>query len=700
MRYHLIFLFFRITFRAINHVKPKLKPMKTCFFTVALSFFNLILFAQNKSAAKFGKVSADDFAKKVYSIDSNASAVVIADIGSSEIIGNAKGWFSLEFKRYRRVHILNKNGYEEANVEIHLYSSGEREEELSNVKAVTYNLENGKVIETKLEKSGVFKDKVNKRWVVKKFTFPNIKEGSIIEYEYTVQSDFLFNLQPWEFQGQSPVLWSEYNLRLPEFLGYVFLTQGYHKFDINERKDNRTRFTIRDSRGAGATESVTFDASVTDFHWVMKEVPALRRESFTSTLKNHIAKIEFQLSDYRYPLTPQNVMGTWTKLTNDLLHADYFGNALDKNNGWLGDVINPLVAGTKDDLERAKKIYAYVRDNLTCTSHSGTDLNQPLKNVLKTRNGTVAEINLLLVAMLKYASLHADPVILSTRSHGVTYSLYPILEKFNYVVCDLNVSGNDYFLDASEPHLGFARMTPACYNGHARIINTEATPLEFSADSLIEKKFTSIIFTPNEKQELFATLQQVPGYYESYSIRERIKEKGKDEFFKDVKKGYGENAELVNPHIDSLDNLEESITIAYDVKLNTDKEDIMYINPMFGEAYKDNYFKSAERLYPVEMPYAFDETYIFNMILPDDYTVDELPKSIVVKLNEQGDGRFEYLVSQSGSTISMRSRVQLKRANYQPGEYEILREFFNLIVKKHSEQIVLKKSKTTSPDKK
>jgi hypothetical protein len=496
------------------------------------------------------------------------------------------------------------------------------------------------------------------------------------------------------------VLWSEYNLRLPEFLGYVFLTQGYRKFDVNERKDNPGHFTIWNSRGTEATDRVSFDASVTDFHWVIKDVPALKEESFTSTLKNYIAKIEFQLSDYRYPLTPQNVMGSWTKLAHDLLHADYFGNGLDNNNGWLGDVINPLVLGTKDDVEKAKKIYAYVRDNLTCTSHSGTDLNQSLKNVLKTRAGTVAEINLLLVAMLKYINLQADPVMLSTRSHGMTYSMYPLLEKFNYVVCDLNIRGTNYFLDASEPLLGFGRMTPACYNGHARIINNEATPLEFSPDSLMEKKFTSVLLTTNEKQEMIGSLQQVPGYYESYNIRERIKEKGKDGFFQDVEKGYGENIELSNPHLDSLEKFEERIAIAYDIKLNGEREDIMYINPMLGEAYKENYFKSAERQYPVEMPYAFDETYVLSMMIPDGYTIDELPKSIVVKLNEAGDGEFEYRISQFDNRIAMRSRVQLKRANFQPDEYDILREFFNLIVKKHGEQIVLKKSKGTSLEKK
>ena len=658
------------------------------------------IFAQKPSVqkppVKYGDVSEKDFATKVYTIDSNANAVVVADIGSSEIAGNSKNWFSLEFKHYKRVHILNKNGYDEANVSIRLYNSDNNssEEVLDKLKAVTYNLENGKVVETKLDvKANVFKDKLSKNWVEKKFTFPNVKEGSIIEYEYTVLSDFLFNLQPWAFQEGYPILWSEYNLRLPEFFGYVFLTQGYRQYDINERKDSRIDFKIQDSHTAGATENTSFSANVTDYRWVMKSVPALKTEAFTSTLKNHIAKIEFQLSEYRYPLQFRAIMSTWAKVSEDLLHAEYFGNSLDKNNGWLGDVINPLIAGAKDNLEKARRIYTYVRDNLTCTSHSAVELDQSLKNILKSRNGTVAEINLLLIAMLKYANIQADPVILSTRSHGYTNSIYPIMDKFNYVICDAGINDQNYFLDASEPRLGFGKLTDACYNGHARIINAFATPIEFSADSLIEKKTTSILLATGDKGELKGSLQQRPGYYESHDIRDKVKEKGKDEFFKEVKKSYGQDIELINPHIDSINNLEESIDIGYEFKLGQEKEDIMYINPMLGNGYKENPFKSAERFYPVEMPYTIDQTYVFSMIIPEGYVVDELPKQISAKMNEEGDGKFEYLIAESGGNISMRSRIQLKRTFYAPDEYDMLREFFNFIVTKQAEQIVLKKKK-------
>jgi hypothetical protein len=120
--------------------------------------------------------------------------------------------------------------------------------------------------------------------------------------------------------------------------------------------------------------------------------------------------------------------------------------------------------------------------------------------------------------------------------------------------------------------------------------------------------------------------------------------------------------------------------------------DIIYFNPMMAEGYKDNFFKAAERKYPVEMPYTFDEIYILNMEIPKGYVVEEIPKSAKVSFND-GEGFFEYLINKSNEGIQLRSRIVMKRANFSAEEYNSLRDFFGYVVKKHSEQIVLKKKK-------
>jgi len=668
--------------------------MTKLLITIAFLSIGITFYGQDKSPAKFGKISAEDFKTSVYSIDSNAAAIVIADIGSSSITGNNKGWFSIEFKHFKRVHILNKSGYDLADVQIPLYINGRDEEELQNLKAYTYNLENGKVVETRLDnKTALFQDKLSRNHLLKKFTFPAIKEGCIIEYEYTVQSDFIFNLQPWEFQGAYPRLWSEYNVTIPEFLYYVFLSQGL-QYDLSRStKDRHESFRVSDMSGAGASETFKFDANVTDYRMVMKNIPALKEESFTSTIDNHIAKIDFQLAEYRQPLMPKNILGNWTSMTKELLQDEEFGLQLNRDNGWLSDELGIAIHGAKTEMDKAKNIYQYVQNNFTCTSYNRLYTDGPLKNILKTKKGSEVEINLLLVAMLRKAGLFADPLMLSTKSHGYVLSVYPIIEKFNYVVCRTIIDGKIIYLDASRPTLGFGRLGWDCYNGHARVINLDATAVDLSADSLKNAKVTSLMLFSDEKGNLSGKMQQIPGYYESYSLRGRIKENGVEQLFKDIQKDFGADVDLTNTRVDSLDKYDQPLQLNYDVALNLEKGDIIYLNPMFGEGYKENPFKSATRTYPVEMPYTSDEIFVLNLDVPKGYEVDELPEAIKVNLDEEGNSFFEYIFRNSNGVISFRSRIKLTRTYFLPEEYEILREFFNLVVSKQSEQIVFKKKK-------
>ncbi|MBK6936793.1 MAG: DUF3858 domain-containing protein [Chitinophagaceae bacterium] len=385
--------------------------------------------------------------------------------------------------------------------------------------------------------------------------------------------------------------------------------------------------------------------------------------------------------------------GTWESFAEKYLDADYFGKQVYKDNGWLKDLVVPLRIGNPGKLEMAKRIFNYVRNNFTCTDHGRRSMDQTLKNLVKSKNGNVAEINLLLNAMLHYEDIEAAPVLLSTRSNGYTYPLFPIAHQYNYVIARAVIDDKPYFLDASEPKMGFGHLPVRCYNGHARIINKNGEATHLYTDSLNEVKYTSLFVINDDKGNWVGSMQQTPGYYESYSLRNRIKEKGKEQLQKDIVQGFGPQIKMENFVIDSLELYENPISMRYEFAINDEKEDIIYLNPMFGEGQKENPFKSAERKYPVEMPYKFDESFNLQIEVPEGYVVDELPKSMIVKLNEENEGMFEYRISQSGDNISFRSRVRISRTVFQPEEYEMLREFFNLVVKKHAEQIVFKKKK-------
>src|SRR5690606_29814297 len=94
----------------------------------------------------------------------------------------------------------------------------------------------GKISETKMKSESVFKEVVDKNHDLTKFTLPNVKEGSVIEYTYRLTSDFVFNFKGWQFQFEIPVVLTEYRATFPEWFHYDKYSQGYISFDVNEHK--------------------------------------------------------------------------------------------------------------------------------------------------------------------------------------------------------------------------------------------------------------------------------------------------------------------------------------------------------------------------------------------------------------------------------------------------------------------------------
>jgi hypothetical protein len=382
-------------------------------------------------------------------------------------------------------------------------------------------------------------------------------------------------------------------------------------------------------------------------------------------------------------------MQNWPDFAKDLMKDEDFAEILNHDNNWLDDDIKAATAGVKDDNEKAKKIYEFVRDNYTCIDNYARYLSQPVKKTYQAKKGNVVDINMLLAAMLKNIGYEVHPVLLSTRDHGYASETYPIMSKFNYVITQAIKADHKYLLDASNPNMGFNCLAAECYNGTGRVIAEVPVLIDLSPDSLKEAN-TTVVFMMNDGDHLSASYSEQLGQQGSQEIREKLKGVKNEDFFKEVKKAYSMDIEMSNTEIDSLKIPEEPVTLKYNLSISPGTEDIFYFSPILGNTYKENPFKAAERLYPVEMESCKNETYILNMEIPKGYVVDELPKSARVMLNED-EGMFEYIIAKSENNIQLRCRTVLNKATFLPEDYATLRDFFAFVVKKEAEQIVFKK---------
>ncbi|MBA4196666.1 MAG: hypothetical protein C0459_03835 [Chitinophaga sp.] len=657
-------------------------------------------FAQKNKEVKFGDIKPSDFTVNSPVVKDDDPAVYLFDIGSTNIDGNNNGYFTLIFKKHVKLLIRNKNAFDLGTIKETIFKGllVPEEEKFEDFEAATYNLENGQIAITKLDKSAILTEKNDKIRVTKKFTFPNLKEGSIVEYTYTIKSPFIYfreYMRGWNFQGKYPILWSEYQVTIPPMFNYAKLMKGIQQqFAIDSSKTIFKTYSVVESNGVSSSDYYHFSGDAVWHLWAIKDVPAFKTEGFVSSYKNYLTRVQFQLINIKFceSCRTQQIMKGWYDKVNDLMKDENFGLELTQDNRWLNDDIQKIT-GTTSGVEAAKKIYEYIRDKFTCTDYDATALSSPLKKTYQSKTGNVADINILLTAMLKNAGFEALPAILSTRDNGFVDEAMPLMNQYNYVLCNVKIDDKSYLLDASQNKLGFGKLTEDCYNGSARLID-KSSPLlvPLVPDSLIEQKTTSVFITNNDAGKPEASVTSTLGYNESFEVRDKIKKIKPDEIFAEIKKAYPFTVTLNNTTLDSLNSLDDPISIKYEMKMDLGDEDIIYFSPMLTEATRNNPFKSVERNYPVEFPYVQRENYILNMEIPKGYKVDELPKSTRVKLNDN-EGMFEYIIRAEGENIQLMSRLILNKATYSPEDYATLRDFYAFIIKKEAEQIVFKKVK-------
>ncbi len=659
-----------------------------------------VLNAQRNSFLKVSKVKPEDFKLSNPLISTSTNAVIIFDKGDVSFEGNKKGWFSYIYKRVKRILILNNTASDLATVQLMLYKDGENKETVEDMSGLTFYVENGTVVETQLNLKDVMEEKYDKNHLLKKFALPAVKEGSIIEYSYIIKSDFVFNIPSWEFQNTKyPTLWSEYNIAIPGLLSYMSVQQGFNKFEVNKAGDRYDVFRVSRSNANGGAlvktdESLSVSTHTNLHKWAMKDIPAFSAEKFVFSPTNFIDKISFQLYKTFDGEDYHDVASNWKKVSEELMQREDFAQSVSEENYWLDKVLAQIVNAGDHAEEGAKKIFYYVQQNFTCNDHDDKYIKTSLHDVVKKKSGTVGDLNLLLIAMLRHEKFIADPVLLSTTEFGRNSPTYPLMEKLNYVICRTRINGVDYFLDATVPLLPFGKLPLNCYNGHARVISPDTTAVYFDPDALKEDCLVSVFIANTNGQDIQGSLVHKMGFFESLDTRTEIQKKSLTDYENHFKTSSPEGMLLSNFEFDSLEKIESPLTLKADFKLTAfDDADIVYFNPILGEAVTENPFISAERSYNVEMPYTKNHVYTLNMEIPKGYYIDEMPKSAKAMLNEE-EGSFEYLVTADEKYLQLRAILKINKATFDASDYQTLRDFYAFVLKKESGQIVFKKIKS------
>jgi len=624
---------------------------------------------------EFGKYSAEEFEMKKYDRDPSAEAVVIYDIGQTYFVPLESG-FEMVFERKTKLKIFGKAGLKWAQFEIEYFNENQKMESVEGIKANTYNFENGIVRTTALNTKNIYEEKRSEHWMAKKFAMPDVKEGSVIEVRYKIRSPYFFNFRSWYFQKEIPVIYSEYKTKMVPFYEYSYILQGANKFDSFK--------TYVDNGLSNQFGSITYQDMVYEF--IMNDLSAFKDEEFITSSNDYIIKLDFQLATvHQTNGTSQQYMTTWPKMIEDMLDEDSFGRYYKSSKKFGKSINDTMKISTRTVKERSEIVERYVKSNFNWNGSESKMASKTLKEFLKDKTGNSADINLYLAGLLNAVGVEAFPVLLSTRDHGKIKYDYPFHHFFNYVVVVAKIEDKYVFMDATEPLAHFGELPTICLNDKGLVVNKEKPEwanFGSTTTSLIENNFTLKLST--NADSIIGAFRIISNGYDALTLRSK--------YLKDpnsLKKELTTHSFTVTDSIttNNLYQIEKSFEVSFNAQVAVERvENKILISPFCETAISENPLKQVFRTYPIDMIYKKARHFTSSINIPDGYKSINNPAGLSVH-NNQID--ILYKVEEIDKTIKVDAYYNFKKDVYDPSEYTYIKGYFNKIVDKFNEKIIL-----------
>ena len=657
----------------------------------------LVLTGFSAQAQKYelGEVTKEELEEKKHPTDASAPASIIFSKGESYMAFAESKGFSLVTEVQVKIKIYTKEGYDWANKAVMYYYSENERESVDVSKAATYNLEGGAIKKTKLKSEGEFTEQVNKYWKRRKITMPDVKEGSIVEYKYTITSPFIHVMPDWKFQESIPVGHSEFTTRIPEYFVFNTNFRGYYAPKVTKKSASRslnfTEKTRQDNRPTQITNSKV-DYVEEAITYTLDKLPGMKNEKYTSNVDNYTASVEHEISLTRYPQEPvKTFSSSWEDVAKTIYKNEEFGAEL-KRTGYFEDDLKALLAGITSPQEKVGTIFNYVKSRMNWNEYFGYYCQDGIKKAYTTKVGNVAEINLMLTAMLRYAGLDANPVLVSTRSNKI--ALFPNRSAFNYVIAAVVIDNKMVLLDATSKSAVPNILPTRALNWMGRLIKDDGSSMAIDLmPQSLSKEVVNLMVSLDKEGKISGKARDQYFDQNAFTFREQFLGVSKESYLEQLE-GRHKGLEIAEYKVTNDKDLSKPVVEEYDFKHNAVTDiigDKMYINPMLFLTTAENPFKQEKREYPVDFVYPHQDKYMINIALPDGYVIESLPTSIALSM-EENMGSFKYNIASSNpKQVQISAVMDINYATIPQDYYTTLKDFFQKVIEKQNEKIVLKK---------
>lgn len=629
-----------------------------------LAFFCLAITVTGKTqASDYGSFSQEEKVLKQVPFDKEADAVILFDVATA----SHNEAYNLIIERRIRIKILKDKGISNANIEIPFYTQNDFEN-ITGIRGVTYSVNStGTSIETELASKDIFRQKINDNFSVVKFALPNVKVGSIVEYNYQDIYKNFGGLDNWYFQTELPTLYSKFFFAIPPGAEFAYSVHKSETLPININNDKKEGF-------------LTFE---------MRDIPGLRNETFMDAAKDYLQHVDFQLSGVISNSGAKiNYLNKWSDVSSELMGESYFGKQIDKSLGNSQAIIDKFTSIPGIE-QRIKAVHNYVKEKFSWNGYNTKYTDEGIKDLWEKGKGSSAEINLLLIKLLKLAGVEAYPLLVSERSHGKVNTSYPILQEFNKTMAYVLINEYPFVLDGTDDKTPYNMVPENVLNTTAFLVDKKKGRIVTLKDSIRSKGNTinlyAHILADGSIRGEASVASTDYGRINRTKVFKNDKEKFTKEYFTNSAAGLTVDSLVVtNLESDSLP-LMQNFKFALPVS-TTGNYKLVNLNLFTG--LEKNPFISDNRFSDINFGNRQNTVVFQQFEIPTNYKLEEIPKNILLRMPDKSIV-MSRMASLSNNILSVELSVKIERPVFAAYEYPMIQEFYKKMYSYLEEPLVL-----------
>lgn len=630
--------------------------LKTLGALIILLFSINVVWAQSEP---YGQVDVNQLKISECPFEKTASAMVLFDVADVKY-----SYSSISMTRHKRIKVLSAKGTSQADIKIEYYGV-DHSEFISDVQAETVNLEDGKAEYTPVDKKNIYTQPIDKYRVALVFSFPKVKPGSVIEFQYHWSTPYMYNFPDWEFQTDIPTCFSQFDGKFDMYRLSIF------------KKGNRP-FLI--------DSAINKSAARPQHIWAMKNVPSYKQEPYVPDSEDGYQRIYFRRAD---------VPTTWAQIGDGFLKADDFGGQLERSLPGEEAIVAKAKTFAHDE-DKIAYLFNTVKNTMTWDK---TDLCYTIDGTRKAwtkKTGNSTEINLILYRLLNESGVgFVQPVVFSTSTESQVEPNYPSYYYFDKtaLIC-VPDSTHRYLLDASAKRNSYNEI-PVDMLG-TNVLYIEPKLKYFGILKIEPTKSTTTITYVNAdilpSGSLKGTAQLSASSYSKHHELRLYDKLGDKEYQNKFKAANNQlsitSLKLEDAEVDTLP-LKENIDFNLELPGSDDK--FIYFSPNIFTGIDDNPFASETRLTGVDFRYLKKIIINGRYKIPEGYKVESCPKSLLTYMPDKSI-TFKRVAGEMEGYIIVNYVIDYTRTAYDVGEYGDLREFYKKMFELLNEQVVLKKT--------